>query len=364
MSAEPRPASTTTHGKRVPAARVGQPPKRATISDVAERAGVTKAAVSFALKGRPGVSDQTRQRILGIAQELGWQPSNAARALSGGRAGAFGLVIDRPARTLGMEPFFMQLIAGIQDELSTQHTAALLFTVAQDQAAEIALYRDWWAQQRVDGVFLVDVRKRDQRIRALREIGLPAVVIGSRRSIGSLPTVWTDEIRAAAVILEHLASLGHRRIARVTGIPELVHTGMRNRGFLTAGSRLGLDISFVEADYTAESGADATRQLLGGGDVPTAIVYDNDVMAVSGLTAAQRLGVDVPGELSLVAWDDSLLCELVHPALTALHRDVHACGSHAARRLIEIAEGTSVGDIAEAPPALTLRGSTAAPRSR
>ena len=92
--------------------------KRPTIADIARRAGVTKAAVSFALNGQPGVSAATRERILAIAGEIGFQPNSAARALSDGRAGAFGLIIDRPARTLGVEPYFTQLISGIQAELS------------------------------------------------------------------------------------------------------------------------------------------------------------------------------------------------------------------------------------------------------
>jgi DNA-binding LacI/PurR family transcriptional regulator len=118
--------------------------KRPTITDIARIAGVTKAAVSFALNGQPGVSVATRQRILAIAEEIGFEPNSAARALSDGRAGAYGLVIDRPARLLGLEPFFMQLISGIQAELSGGHTALLLAT-AEDQAAEIAMYRSWWA---------------------------------------------------------------------------------------------------------------------------------------------------------------------------------------------------------------------------
>jgi len=103
--------------------------KRPTIADVAKRAGVTKAAVSFALNDQPGVSAATRERILAIAAEVGFQPSSAARALSDGRAGAFGLVIDRPARLLGIEPYFMQLLSGIQAELSGNHVT-LLFTLA------------------------------------------------------------------------------------------------------------------------------------------------------------------------------------------------------------------------------------------
>src|ERR1700692_2765081 len=95
--------------------------RRPTIADMARRAGVTKAAVSFALNGQPGVSGATRERILAIAAEIGLPPNSAPLALSDGKAGAFGLVIDRPARTLGSEVFFMQLISGIQGELALNH---------------------------------------------------------------------------------------------------------------------------------------------------------------------------------------------------------------------------------------------------
>src|ERR1700685_310264 len=105
--------------------------KRPTITDIAQRAGVTKAAVSFALNGQPGVSDATRERILGIAQEVGFQPSSAARALTAGRAGAFALHTDGRGRMLGVEPFFMQLLSGIQADL-TAHHVALQFTMAED----------------------------------------------------------------------------------------------------------------------------------------------------------------------------------------------------------------------------------------
>ncbi len=152
--------------------------KRPTIADIAQRAGVTKAAVSFALNGQPGVSAATRERILAIAQEIGFQPNSAARALTAGKAEAFGLIIDRPARTLGSEPFFMQLVSGIQVELTRQRVT-LLFTMAEDQDAEIEMYRQWWAQRRVDGVFVVDLQVNDRRIAVLEELHMPAVVVGT-----------------------------------------------------------------------------------------------------------------------------------------------------------------------------------------
>ena len=166
--------------------------KRPTIADIAARAGVTKAAVSFALNGQPGVSAATRERILAIADELGFQPNSSARALTAGRAGAFGLVIDRPARMLGIEPFFMQLISGIQADL-TKHHVTLQFSMAEDQQDEIDLYRLWWAQRRVDGVFVYDLQRDDRRIGLLERLRMPAVVIGSPRGSGSLPTVWQDD---------------------------------------------------------------------------------------------------------------------------------------------------------------------------
>jgi DNA-binding LacI/PurR family transcriptional regulator len=334
--------------------------KRPTMQDIAQRAGVTKGAVSFALNGRPGVSEPTRRRILAIAEELGWQPNSAAVALSDGRANAFGLVVDRPARTLGLEPYFMQLISGIQAELSATGTP-LLFTVADDQLAEIATYRSWWGRRRVDGVFLVDLRVDDARVPVLEELGMPTVAIGMPQAAGSLPAVWTDDAAAARTALGHLAGLGHRRIARVAGPEQLLHTRIRTEAFAACAWELGVEYRTVASDYSGEQGAAATRELLLGPRRPTALVYDNDVMAVSGLTAAQGLGLRVPADVSMLAWDDSALCELVHPPLTALSRDIAEHGAHAARVLRQAAGGADCGDLRDPDPVLTLRGSTAAP---
>jgi DNA-binding LacI/PurR family transcriptional regulator len=340
--------------------REGNRVKRPTIADIASRAGVTKAAVSFALNDQPGVSAATRQRILAIASEIGFQPSSAARALSDGRAGAFGFVFDRPARMLGIESFLIRLISGIQAELSRDQIA-LLFTTAEDQSSEIGLYRAWWAQRRVDGVFLVDLQLSDQRVTTLQELGLPAVVFGTPKGTGSLPAIWQDEMAATRTVVAFLAGLGHQRMARVGGIPRYWHTRLRADALEEVARAAGLAAESVEGDYTGEHAAAATRELLRSATPPTAILYDNDLMALAGLSAAQHLGVQVPGELSIVSWDDSVLCELVHPSLTALRRDIAAAGAEGARRLIRLAAGSAVSHFQEPPPVLVRRGSTAAP---
>jgi DNA-binding LacI/PurR family transcriptional regulator len=331
--------------------------KRPTITDIAQRAGVTKAAVSFALNGQPGVSAATRERILAIAEEIGFQPNSAARALTVGKSGVFGLVIDRPARTLGIEPFFMQLVSGIQADLAA-HQVLLQFTMTEDVDAEIELYRQWWAQRRVDGVFVVDLQVDDRRIAAIEKLRMPAVVIGTPRGAGSLPAVWQDDRAAVDLVVGYLVAQGHRRIARVSGHAAYWHSALRRDAFAAAAAMAGLTAFSVEADYTAEHGAQATVGLLGSAEPPTAILYDNDVMAAAGLGVAQRMGISVPGGVSIISWDDSALCELMHPALTALRRDIAGAGSTAARMLRELAAGSRPESVMEAAPVLQARASS------
>ncbi|MEV0329762.1 LacI family DNA-binding transcriptional regulator [Micromonospora echinospora] len=337
--------------------------KRPTIADVARRAGVSKGAVSYALNGQPGVSEATRRRILAIAEEIGFSPSSAARALSGATAAAVGLALCRPARILGIEPFFMELISGVEAELSARSYALTLQVVA-DQDAEIAVYRRWWGERRVDGVLVCDLRVDDRRVPVLEELRLPAVVIGGPGHTGALPSVWCDDAAALVEAVEYLVALGHRRIARVGGLPDLLHTRKRTEAFERVCRELGLvDAVTVPSDYTGEEGSRATRRLLSSPGRPTAVIYDNDVMAVAGLAVAQEMGLAVPGDLSIVAWDDSPLCRLVHPPLTALGRDIPAYGAHAARNLLAAIAGETVGAFQDETAHLTPRGSTAPPRS-
>ncbi len=326
--------------------------KRPTIADIARQAGVTKSAVSFALNGRHGVSEQTRRRILEIADELGWQRSSAASALSHGRAGAVGLVLDRPAQTLGAEPYFMQFISGLESELSAAGVPLLLHMTA-DLDDQMEAHRRWWAERRVDGVILVDLRVDDPRPARIAELGMPAVVSGGPDWLGGLPGVWHDEAAGMREVMDYLHALGHRHVARVAGLPYLQHTDIRSRIFREKGGQV-----IVHTDYTGEEGAKATRKLLTGEDRPTAIVYDNDIMAVAGLAVAGELGVDVPGELSLVAWDDSPFTRLARPALTAVGVDTFDRGVRAARCLLDVIAGRKpdTGDIPV--PELIPRGST------
>ncbi|KOU85907.1 LacI family transcriptional regulator [Streptomyces sp. XY58] len=355
--------------------------RRPTIKDIARRAGVSESAVSFALNDRPGVSRDTRARIRRVAEELGWQANSAARALSGERSGAVGLVLARPAHTLGVESFFLQLVSGIQEVLSAARTA-LLFQVVEDVDAECAVYRRWWAERRVDGVLVVDPRTGDPRPALLAELGLPAVTIGEpgppagpsavpgasvpgpSTGAGASPvsSVRADDAGAMAQVLEHLHGLGHRRIVHIAGLPGLAHTVRRMESLRAEAERRGLGpdhVRSVVTDYSDAEGAAATRRVLAEPRPPTALVYDNDVMAVAGSAVAAELGIPVPHRLSIVAWDDSALCRVTHPRLTALVRDTAGFGRLAAEELLSLLAGGPAGVRESERPRLEPRESTA-----
>ncbi|MGW6057500.1 LacI family DNA-binding transcriptional regulator [Streptomyces sp. NPDC055189] len=336
--------------------------KRPTIADIARSAGVSKVAVSYALNDQPGVSEQTRAKIKAIARDVGWRPSNAARALNGAKARAVGLAVCRPARTLSVEPFFMELISGIESELAPRSIALMLQTVTSHDD-EIELYRRWWGEGRVDGALLVDLHDDDARIPAFAAMDLPVVALGPPEAAGSVPAVWSDDGASIHETVAYLAALGHRHIARVAGLPELAHTGVRDAAFGAGCRAAGLpDPEVVHTDYSGDEGARATRKLLIAAERPSAIVYDNDIMAVAGLSVAQELNLDVPRDLSLVAWDDSPFTQVVRPQLTALTRDIAEYGASAARILLAAVDEEPVEDSQVPAARLVPRASTSAPQ--
>jgi DNA-binding LacI/PurR family transcriptional regulator len=336
--------------------------RRPTIIDVAQRAGVSKGAVSFALNGRPGLTPATRNRILAAARELDWQPSSRARALSHSRAYALGLVISRPPALLGADPFYAHFLAGIETTLAPQGMALVLQVVGSDATVEMASYRRLAAEDRVDGVFLTDLQVEDPRFPLVDQLGLPAIAVG--RPIGAcpFPVVMVDDRTGMAEAVTHLLALGHTRIAYVGGTDGYVHTASRReawRGALeAAGVAPGPDLV---GDFTGPGGAAATQALLALADRPTAVVYANDLMAIAGMSVALSQGLRLPADLSVVGFDDAPLAAHVAPALTTVRQDAEAWGRAAAQALLALAQGESVDDLSLTPSQLVVRSSSSPP---
>ncbi|GGX51165.1 LacI family DNA-binding transcriptional regulator [Streptomyces fructofermentans] len=339
-------------------------PPRVTIKDVAARAGVSKGAVSLAFNQKPGLSGTTRDRIFRAARELGWEPNLAARSLAGRRVDVVGLAVCRPARLLGLEPFYMEFVSGVESVL-TEQSCALLLRLVRSVDEEVGIQEAWWRGRQVSGSILVDFRADDPRAAAAERLGVPVVAVGHPSLTGGLTSVWTDDATAVTEAVRYLAALGHRRVARVGGAAGLGHTAIRTAAFDEAARVLGLaGARQVATDFSGEAGARATRSLLSAApsDRPTAIVYDNDIMAVAGLSVASEMGLGVPADVSLLAWDDSQLCRLTHPTLSAMSHDVHGFGADVARTLFGVITGEGPGSHPVPTPVLTPRGSTAPPR--
>jgi DNA-binding LacI/PurR family transcriptional regulator len=342
------------------------PTPRVTIKDVAARAGVSKGAVSLAFNHKPGLSEATRDRIFLAARELGWSPSLTARTLAGSRVDVVGLAVCRPARVLGLEPWYMEFVSGVESVLAA-HSSSLLLRLVRNMDEEVGVQEAWWRGRQIGGSILVDFRADDPRAAMTERLGMPVVAVGHPSLTGGLTSVWTDDATAVTEAVRYLAALGHRRIARVGGAADLGHTAIRTAAFDEAAGTLALAGAWqVATDFSGDAGARATRSLLTAApaDRPTAIVYDNDIMAVAGLSVAAEMGLRVPEDVSLLAWDDSQLCRLTHPTLSAMSHDVHGFGAEVARTLFSVITGgaEAAGSHPVPTPVLTPRGSTAPPK--
>jgi DNA-binding LacI/PurR family transcriptional regulator len=326
---------------------------------VAERAGVSRAAVSFAVNGRPGVAETTRARILRAAEELGWRPSGPARALTHARAGAIGLGLARRPDDQEVDDSFVRFLAGVERALAAQEYAFMLQVVSPDAEGRVDAYRRLISSGRIDGVLLTDVVLDDPRLDLIAESGLPAVVAGRPWSNCPFPVVETEHARGMQMLVEHLIAAGHRSIAFVAGDPAHEYTAARRWAWMetmrSAGLEPGLSASVVPEDAAARA---ATARLLQSPRRPTAIVYTSDLLALGGLGVARQMGMTVPDDVSIAGFDDAPLASLSSPPLTTVRIDYGGFGEAAASMLLAEIEGLPPPTLELAPPKLIRRSST------
>ncbi|WP_164983807.1 LacI family DNA-binding transcriptional regulator [Cellulomonas endophytica] len=264
-----------------------------------------------------------------------------------------------PADEAGaLEPFYADLLAGMEERLDGAG-ASVVLVVVPEVADQVRAYRRWAADGLVDAVLVSDLVDADPRGAACAEAGLPAVVLGGEPGSGWV--VDYDNAGAMRTAVGFLVGLGHRRLGRVSGPQRLRHTRARGEAFRSALDEAGAEGTCVEGDYGTGSGRAGTAALLDAAAPPTAIVYDNDLMALGGLEEAARRGLRVPEDLSLLAWDDSAPSRTAHPPLSVVSRDVHELGALTAEVLLGAVAGEPP-QARRAPGArVVARGSTAPP---
>ncbi|MBT0768567.1 substrate-binding domain-containing protein [Kineosporia sp. J2-2] len=258
----------------------------------------------------------------------------------------------------GLEPFYADLLAGLEEELD-RHDGTVFLHVVPDLDAEILAYRRWADEGLVDAVVVSDLVDGDPRQAVCAQLGLPAVHIGGDPASGEW-VVDYDNAGAMRAAVEHLTGLGHRDIGWVSGPQRYRHTRARATAFAEAVAAAGGQGLRREGDYGAGSGASLTGELLDAAPRPTAVVYDNDLMAVAGVREVLRRGLRVPQDVSILAWDDSANSRICHPPLSVVSRDVHELGVLTAGLLLRAVGGGT--PVVETPPVaqVVARASTAA----
>lgn len=330
---------------------------RPTLKDLATRLGISESAASFALNGRPGVSEETRRRVLALAEELHWAPNHAARTLSGIAPMTVGFVLTRDVQEFGMESFYLRLLAGTQSVLSDQGYG-LLFQMTHSVDEELVVLRRWNEERRVEGVIISDLRRGDPRPAYLRDLGLPAVLVGGPDPKRLLPCVTVDDAMVIRLLVGYLQRTGHRRLAYVTGPIELLHVNRRIAAFRRAAAGILATPAVLGTDYGDEQGMAAARRLLETADRPDAVVFDNEVLAVAGLRALRGAGLCVPADVSVVSCEDSAVCTASQPSLTAVARDPTVFGQAVAAKLLRSVHSEPEPVVEAQRPTLVIREST------
>ena len=341
------------------------PRKRVTITDVAARAGVSRAAVSKVFNGTGNISVATTKRIRKAADELNWTPSPAAVALRSSRTKAIGLVVYRTNATFELTPISSAIISGIESVLNPLDFGLLLYLLEEDPESERVFYNRLATGHRVDGVILTNSVIDDPRFDLMNDLGMPAVLLGTPD--GPAPILHVDTVPPAAGVaeaVEYLVEEGHRHIAYLSAQEEKVAVLLRRRAFDEAiGAHPDVLSTVIFTDYTPDDGAERTGQLLSGASRPTAIMYASDMMAIAGMRRAKQMGYVIPDDLSIVGFDGLQVGDWTEPQLTTVKRFAVERGRAAAWAILDqlgINAGTA---ILPERPQLIIRGSSgSAPR--
>jgi DNA-binding LacI/PurR family transcriptional regulator len=332
----------------------------ATIDDVAGRAGVARGTVSKVFAGTYYTSAQTREKVLRAAEELGYRPNLAARALSKGRTFVLGLLIPYDPDQLFADPHLLDLIRGVE-ATANEHDYTVLLSTAHRPDDPGSAYSRALRSRYVDGIIVLEGAGLEQVTHELRQQRTPWIVNGYSLDGSNAPCVHADDPAITAVLTQHLLDLGHRRIGVIGATPRPRAFDERLRGFHEALARhnVGFDPTYyVEGDMSTVSGEHAAARLLALPDRPTAIWALNDRMALGALQAAVERGLRVPDDLSIAGFDDISAAAFSAPPLTTVRLPSYREGQEAARLLFQLLDGTATTDEILVPTEVIIRGST------
>lgn len=335
----------------------------ATIRDVAQHSGVSISTVSTVLTGanRP-VSAHIRQKVVLSAKELDYHPNAMAQALVCRRMNSIGVLSGIFSATdIVTNSYAVGVMKGVLSEATEAKQNITLYTQYWRGADEsLSMFRD----RRADGLILISPPTDSDIVEAVAGLGLPLVTVSTTVHSG-VPTVDVDDIQGGHLVVEHLVKLGHRKIAHIGGNEDLISTPNRRNGYLAAMKNYGLPINddyLQHAGYDGTHAAEVASKLFRLPEPPTAIFAGNDKIAIEVMHAAAEAGLCIPGDLSIVGYDDSPVTLYLKPALTTVHQPLDAIGAKATKLLMSLINGEPVEDkVYVMDPDLVVRSTTGPP---
>lgn len=326
-----------------------------TIRDVARQAGVSHQTVSRVINGSSDVLPETRAVVEAAIDELGYRPSAIARSMA--RGSTHTLATISPNLT---DYTFASVVEGAELE-ARQHNYFVLSSSASDSQAFHELVDELVGHRRVDGLIVINPYADERFLHVPKNF--PVVFVGARSHDEEVCSISLDDEKAAFEATQHLTSLGHQRIAVVTGPMAEDCSQDRLEGFRRALGEAGISVDpslVFEGDWSASSGRDALLDFIKKDNLPTAVFAQNDRMAMGVMRAARDVNLNVPGQLSVIGVDDMPLSSYFDPPLTTMQQDMPLIGREAIRKLMEILQNKTVKPSAiKLPAQLIVRQSTA-----
>lgn len=332
---------------------------RVTINDVARASGTSKKTVSRVLNHEPNVRDAVRDRVLAAVAELNYRPLTSARSLATNRSFLIGLLYDNLSPS-----YIMEVQAGVLEACEARQYSMMVQPLVSTAPDFVERAKEILSRHQPDGLILTPpITDHAQLLDHLREIDLPFASIAPSDPKGCIG-VMMREREAAALMVEHLVSLGHRRIAHILGDPKHGAGIWRLAGYRDGLKRAGLQEDpayMVQGRFSFESGVAAAMQLFALEPRPTAIFAADDDMAVGAIWAAHQAGISVPADISICGFDDTTIATQVWPLLTTVHQPVREMGKRATEELLLRVMGRDEAHMVEVGYEMRLRASTAPP---
>lgn len=329
---------------------------RVTMQQVAAEAGVSVSTVSKVINGRYGVATVTSDHVNAVIDRLGYEASLVARSLRNTRTNVIGLLVA------DFEPFSTEVLKGAADAIRGTGYELVAYSASGRFDEHVGWERRYLSRVMgtlVDGAVLVT-----PTVTEVQHTG-PIVAVDPHTGRSSLPTVTSDNLQGGRLAVDHLLELGHRRIGMVTGRPDLSSAELREQGYRDAHAAAGVPVDEALlrlGAYDPEQAREASRALLDMQDPPTAIFAANDISAMATLEVAAELGIDVPGQLSVVGFDNIPESALAQPPLTTVQQPMRRLGHDAIEMLIRLIDGRELEDThVTLETTLVRRASSAAP---